>query len=92
MILNTTLHLIGNLKLSFCHSLIQIVNLTSPYSILQAMSIYFGRSNTNHVAKWYGDLAEVMKAYIFAAGFKPIIHLLLERLMSPILVQSLVER
>ena len=56
------------------------------------MSIYFGRSNTNHVAKWYGDLAEVMKAYICAAGFKPIIHLLPERLMSPILVQSLIER
>ena len=88
---NTILHLIGNLKLSFNCSLIQTVNLTSPHFFLQAISSYFGRGNTNRM-DWYGELAEATKAPIRAAGFEPIVHLLLERSTNAILVQFLVER
>ena len=44
------------------------------------------------MAKWYKDLAEVSKAHIRAAGFKPIVLLLPERSESAILVQSLAKR
>jgi len=44
------------------------------------------------VAAWYRVLTIETKAYIRVAGFEPIIHLLLERSASAILVQSLAER
>ena len=56
------------------------------------MSLYSSKGSTNHVAECYGDLTEVTKAHIRAVGFKPIIHLLPERLASTILEQYLVER
>ena len=68
------------------------MNLTSPHSFLQAMSLYSGRGNTNKVAEWYGELAEVMKAHICVVGFEPIICLLSERSASAMLVQCLAER
>ena len=83
---NTILHFIGNLKLYFHCSFTQIVNLTSPYSFLQYISSYSGRGGTNKVAKWYGELTEVTKAHICAAGFEPIIRLLPERSVGAILV------
>ena len=89
---NTILHLIGNLKLSFHYSLIQTVNLTSLHFFLQAISLYSGRGSTNCMADWYGKLAEATKAPIRAAGFEPIVRLLLERSANAILVQSLAEK
>ena len=91
---NTISHLIRNLKLSFNCSLTQIVNLISPYffSFLQDISPYSGRGSTNKVAKWYGKLADAMKAHIHVVSFEPIIRLLLERSASAILVQCLAER
>ena len=44
------------------------------------------------MANWYEELAEVTKAPIRAAGFEPIVHLLLERSANAILMQSLAER
>ena len=89
---NTILHLIGNLKLSFHCSLIQTVNLTSLHFFLQAISPYSSRGSTNRIADWYGELAEATKAPIRAAGFEPIVCLLLERSVNAILVQSLAEK
>ena len=68
------------------------MSLMSSFSFLQASSPYSGEGNTNCMAEWYRDLAEETKAHICAAGFKPIVCLLPERLASTILVQSLAER
>ena len=89
---SNTILLLGNLKICFHCSLIQIANLTSPYSFLQDMSPYSGRGSTNKVAEWYGELVKATKAHIRASSFEPIIRLLLERSVSTILVQCLVKR
>ena len=86
---NTILHLIGSLILSFHCFLIQIVNLMSSYSFLQASSLYSSRSSTNHVVEWYKALTEETRAHYYAVDFEPIICLLLERSASAILIQSL---
>ena len=44
------------------------------------------------MASWYRVLTTETRAYIYAMGFEPIIHLLPERSFSAILVQSLAKR
>lgn len=44
------------------------------------------------MAEWYGAFTVKTKAHIRAVGFEPIIHLLLKRFASTILVQYLAER
>ena len=45
-----------------------------------------------HIASWYRVLTDDTKAFIRAASFEPVIHLLPESHASAILVQSLAER
>ena len=44
------------------------------------------------MASWYRVLTTETRAYIYAMGFEPIIHLLPERSFSAILVESLAKR
>ena len=50
------------------------------------------RGSTNKVVEWYSLLILETKAYIWEAGFKPIIGLLSKRPVSVTLVQCLIER
>jgi len=53
---------------------------------LQVLPLYSGKGSTSRALVWYSILTEDTQGHIHAASFEPIIHLLLERSTSAILV------
>ena len=59
---------------------------------MQSSSPYAGKGSTNKVVEWYNLLVPKSRAYIWEAGFKPILSLLLEKSASATLVKCLIKR
>ena len=62
------------------------------FLFLQPSFPYVGRGSTNKVVEWCNLLVPKTRAYIWEAGFEPIIDLLLKKYVSATSVQCLIER
>ena len=61
-------------------------------SFLQSSSLYASRRSITKVVEQYNLLVLETKAYIWEAGFEPIIDILLEKSANATLVQCFIER